>query len=209
MCRNTNKFLELLKPEYNDAVNYCRALCAGWSPDEAEDVLQQALLSGLEGFASLNNTEKFRSWFFKIITRTFYSSVRRHFWEKFIPMDKIQTDIPEIYPRNELNEDRLTIGSALSRLSSKERAAVLLFEIAGFSIEEIRQMQNEKSTSAVKSRLSRARKKLRRYIEEPENVNTAGSKIKHSKIPFEGSEYSGGDIKNETIKLAAELRTRK
>lgn len=208
MCRDTNKFLELLKPEYNDAVNYCRALCAGWSPDDAEDVLQQALLNGLEGFDSLKDTGKFRSWFFKIITRTFYSSVRRYFWKKFIPMDKIQSDIPEIYPRNELNEDRLIISSALSRLSSKERASILLYEIAGFSIEEIRQMQNEKSTSTVKSRLSRTRKKLKRYIEEKEN-KTAGSRIKQSRIPFNGSEYSGGDIENETIKLAAQLRTRK
>lgn len=209
MCRDTNKFLELLKPEYNDAVNYCRALCAGWSPDDSEDVLQQALLNALEGFDSLNDTRKFRSWFFKIITRTFYSSVRRHFWKKFVPMDKIKTDIPEIYHRDELNEDRMIINSALSRLSSKERAAVLLYEIAGFSIEEIRQMQNEKSASAVKSRLSRARKKLKRYIEEPENAITAGSQNKQSGIPFNGSEYSGGDIENETIKLAAQLRTRK
>jgi RNA polymerase sigma-70 factor (ECF subfamily) len=209
MCRDTNQFLELLKPEYNDAVNYCHALCAGWSPDDAEDVLQQALLNGLEGFDSLNDSGKFRSWFFKIITRTFYSSVRRHFWKKFIPMDKIQTDIPEIYPRNELNEDRLIISSALSRLSSKERTAILLYEIAGFSIEEIKQMQNENSNSAVKSRLSRARKKLRRYIEEPENADAAGSRKKQSRIPLNGSEYSGGDIENETIKLAAQLRTRK
>jgi RNA polymerase sigma-70 factor (ECF subfamily) len=209
MCRDTNKFLELLKPEYNDAVNYCRALSAAWSPDDAEDVLQQALLNALEGFDSLYDTGKFRSWFFKIITRTFYSSVRRHFWKKFIPMDKIQSDIPEIYPRNELNEDRLIINGALSKLSSKERAAVLLYEIAGFSIEEIRQMQNEKSTSAVKSRLSRARKKLKRYIEEQENTGTAGSRIKQPRIPLNGSEYSGGDIENETIKLAAELRTKK
>jgi len=209
MCRDTNQFLELLKPEYKDAVNYCRALCAGWSPDDAEDVLQQALLNGLEGFDSLNDTGKFRSWFFKIITRTFYSSVRRHFWKKFIPMDKIQSDIPEIYPRSELNEDRLIISSALSRLNSKERTAILLYEIAGFSIEEIRQIQNEKSASAVKSRLSRTRKKLRRYSEKPEKANTAESRNKQSRIPLNGSEYSGGDIENETIKLAAQLRTKK
>ncbi len=99
MCRDTNNFLELLKPEYNDAVKYCRALCAGWSPDDAEDVLQQALLKGLESFKSLKDDSKFRSWFFKIITRTFYSAIRKHFWKKFLPMDKIPVDIPEIYPR--------------------------------------------------------------------------------------------------------------
>jgi RNA polymerase sigma-70 factor (ECF subfamily) len=203
MCRDTNNFLELLRPEYNDAVKYCRALCAGWSPDDAEDVLQQALLKALESFETLKDTSKFRSWFFKIITRTFYSAIRKHFWKKFLPMDKIQVDIPEIYPRNEFNEDRQILNRALSRLSSKERSAVLLYEIADFSVEEIRIAQNEKSTSAVKSRLSRARKKLKRYITE------TGPGDYSSKKFLTVSESFGGDIENETIKLSAELKTKK
>ena len=47
MDRN-NRFLELLKPNYNDAAKYCRALCANWSADDAEDVLQQSLLQAME-----------------------------------------------------------------------------------------------------------------------------------------------------------------
>lgn len=205
MCRDTNKFLELLKPEYNDAVKYCRALCAGWSPDDAEDVLQQALLKAMENFGSLKDDSKFRSWFFKIITRTFYSAIRKHFWKKFLPMDKIATDIPEIYTRAEMNEERELINKALSQLSSKERSAVLLYEIADFSVEEIRQVQNEKSLSAVKSRLSRARKKLKQFITELERRGTLNS----SKKFLTGSGSFGGDIENETIKLAAQLRTKK
>jgi RNA polymerase sigma-70 factor (ECF subfamily) len=233
MCRDTNKFLELLKPGYNDAVKYCRALCASWSPDDAEDVLQQALLKALESFDSLNDLSKFRSWFFKIITREFYTSIRKHFWKKFVPLDNIKTDIPEIYPRNEFNESRIILDKALSKLSAKERSAILLFEVGEFSIEEIRTIQKENSLSAVKSRLSRARQKLKRYITELESKNIAGtydlstekSTDTSSKKFFTGNgSYSGsfsgsfskscsgsfqGDIENETIKLAAELKTKK
>ena len=229
MCRDTNKFLELLKPGYNDAVKYCRALCASWSPDDAEDVLQQALLKALESFDSLNDLSKFRSWFFKIITREFYTSIRKHFWKKFVPLDNIKTDIPEIYPRNEFNETRIILDKALSKLSAKERSAILLFEIGEFTIEEIKTLQNENSFSAVKSRLSRARQKLKRYITELESKNIAGtydlstdlssdlSSDTSSKKFFTGSgsysgSYSGrfqGDIENETIKLAAEFKTKK
>jgi hypothetical protein len=53
---------------------------------------------------------------------------------------------------------------ALSRLKTKERVALLLFEIGGFSIEEIKTIQKEKSSSAVKSRLSRTREKLKQLI---------------------------------------------
>lgn len=209
MCRDTNNFLELLKPEYNDAVKYCRALCAGWSPDDAEDVLQQALLKGLESFKSLKDDSKFRSWFFKIITRTFYSAIRKHFWKKFLPMDKAVINIPEIYPRGELNEDREILHRALSRLSSKERSAVLLYEVADFSIEEIRIVQNERSSSAVKSRLSRARKKLKRYITRLESKGVYNEPNYSSKKFFAEGESFGGDIENETIKLAAELKSKK
>lgn len=57
---------------------------------------------------------------------------------------------------------------ALSRLKTRERVALLLFEIGGFSIEEIKTIQKEKSSSAVKSRLSRTREKLKKLINDLE-----------------------------------------
>jgi len=48
MCRDTNQFMELLKPHYSDALNYCRAISSRYSAVEAEDVLQQSLLQALE-----------------------------------------------------------------------------------------------------------------------------------------------------------------
>ena len=172
MANDTNQFTELLKPHYNDALKYSRALCATWSADDAEDVLQQSFLLALENFESLKDITKFRSWFFKIITTTFYSSIRKHFCKKFRPIDdinKFTEDIPDVYDRAEQSESRIILNKALSKLSKKERAAVLLFEIGDFSIEEITAIQNEKSRSAVKSRLSRARMKLKKYITIQEN----------------------------------------
>ena len=98
MSRDTTQFTGLLKPHYNDALKYTRALCSTWSPDDAEDVLQQSLLLALENFGTLSDTAKFRSWFFKIITTTFYQSIRKHFWKKFFPLDSIETvpQIPEV-----------------------------------------------------------------------------------------------------------------
>ena len=61
--------------------------------------------------------------------------------------------------------------AALDSLSEKERTAILLFEIGGLSLEEIRNVQKEKSISAVKSRLSRTRVKLRITIIEMEKIN--------------------------------------
>lgn len=205
MSRDTGKFIEILKPHYNDALKYSRALCASWSPDDAEDVLQQSLLLALENFSSLKDTSKFRSWFFKIITTTFYSSVRKHFWKKFLPSDAHHNipEMPEVFDRAEQNENREILNNALARLSPKERAAILLFEIADFSIEEITAIQKEKSLSAVKSRLSRARAKLKKYITKQENFLAPRESFS------EENSYGAltGDLENETIRLIAETRT--
>jgi len=203
MSRDTGKFTELLKPHYNDALKYSRALCSSWSPADAEDVLQQSFLNALENFENLNDISKFRSWFFKIITTTFYSSVRKHFWKKFLPIESAVNipDMPEVFNRAEQSETRMILNKALSRLSEKERTAILLFEIAEFSIEEITEMQQEKSISAVKSRLSRARAKLRKYITEQENFLSRSESVTGSNGEFKG------DLENETIRLISEIRT--
>ncbi len=199
MCPDTNQFIELVKPLYDDALRYCRALCSKRSADDAEDVLQQSFLKALENFDSLNDRSKFRSWFFKIITREFYNSVRMDFWKKFLPMDDFRElpEIPEVYVRAEEEENKSVLSRALAKISPKERSAILLFEIAGFSMEEIKDIQNEKSISAIKSRLSRAREKLKKYIEDEEK------NISHSKTK---STILIGDIQNETIKLVTDLK---
>jgi len=200
MPRDSQEFMQLLSPHYNDALRYSRALCARWSPDEAEDVLQQAFILALENFTSLKDDAKFKSWFFKIITREFYSSIRRHFWKKFLPLENSTgiLDMPEIFSKDSENGDRELLYSALAKLSAKERSAVLLFEVAGFSIEEIREIQGEKSPSAIKSRLSRARKKLKKNLTEP---------VKHSRVQTNG--IFKGDLEYETIRLIAEIRAEK
>ncbi len=201
MAIDSGKFIELLKPHYNDALKYSRALSSNWSADDAEDVLQQSLLLALENFDSLKDTSKFRSWFFKIITTTFYSAVRKHFWKKFLPIENYSdiADIPEVFNRAEQSENRIILNKALWQLSVKERSAILLFEVAEFSIDEITVIQNEKSSSTVKSRLSRAREKLKKYITEQENFLTRKS--------YQSNGEFTGDLENETIKLISEIRT--
>ncbi|MEZ4821361.1 MAG: RNA polymerase sigma factor [Ignavibacteria bacterium] len=87
---------------------------------------------------------------------------------------------------------------ALAELSPVERSALLLFELGGFSIEEIKEIQNEKSASAVKSRLSRARSKLKKYI-----VTEKSSTNKNNNF---NSEHKG-DLNHETITLITEIKS--
>jgi RNA polymerase sigma-70 factor (ECF subfamily) len=170
------EFNRLLKPIYNDVARYCRALCSRWSSYETEDVLQDALLLGMRKFDQLRDPEKFKPWLFQIVTRSFYSSVRSHFWKRFLPMTDNQEAerIPQIYDIESTSVERQVLGSALSHLSAKDRAAILLFEVAGFSVKEIADIQHERSISTVKSRLSRSRNKLKTLIRDFESSNEWG-----------------------------------
>ncbi len=198
MSFESNRFVELLRPEYNDALKYCRALCSKRSADDANDIIQQSFLKALENFGSLRNEERFRSWLFSIITREYYNWIRKDFWRRFLPSDdeKQFPELPELIDRSQENIFKNDIATALNCLNDKERSALLLFETGGFSIEEIMEIQGERSLSAVKSRLSRARSKLRDYFDN-ECIKPA-NKFK--------SEFSEGDISDETYRLIQEAR---
>lgn len=159
-------FTELLKPHYNDAVNYCRALCAGQDQVDAEEVIQQSLLKAFENADHLTNPDSFKSWLFQIITRSFYNALRRPFWKRFVSQQTVTegTDF-RVFEADFFEENQWLI-AALAQLEPKQRAAILLFELGGFSIKEIMVIQEEKSESAIKSRLSRTREKLKEIMEK-------------------------------------------
>ncbi|MBS1492703.1 MAG: RNA polymerase sigma factor [Bacteroidetes bacterium] len=200
MYRDTDLFLEHLRPHYNDAVKYCRALTYRISIDDAEDLFQQSVLKGLENFPKLKERDKFKSWFFKIITNEFINQTRKSFWKRYLPLDeKINhSKPPEIFEEIAKNETNNILYKALGMLNKKERTCILLFELAEFSIEEIKKIQGEMSLSAVKSRLSRARSKLKEHIIKMESTQ---------EIRFTQTDIQNlGDLENETLKLISEFK---
>ncbi|MCG8373468.1 MAG: RNA polymerase sigma factor [Balneolales bacterium] len=196
-----SEFTQLLKPHYNAAANYCRALCSGSSMAEAEEIMQQALLKAFENFEKLNDKEKFRSWLFQIITRCFYNAVRRPFWGRFVSLNTNEGEEAFQVFSSHYFEDNQILIAALSKLEKKERAALLLFEIGGFSIQEITKIQNEKSESAVKSRLSRTRKKLKEIMEQLQMIGSNGQSSNQNSI------LKSNDLYHETSGIINEYKS--
>ena len=164
MHRSSEDFIELLKPIYSNAINYCIALTRNEA--EAKDLLQDSLLKALEKFIALRDDKKFKSWLFAILTRQYYALYQKTLIKKkFLNRSYFETaEFPQIFEKetNELNQKALL--EALGQITEKERVAIVLFEVGGFSMEEIRMIQGEKSLSAVKSRISRTRIKLKELI---------------------------------------------
>ena len=174
-------FADALRPHYDDAVRYCRALCATWAPHEAEDVLQAALLRAYEGFGALRDRDRFRPWLFRTLTRTHATAARRHTLRRLVPFPADAERELGLFA--EPTEPELALRAALARLGRKERAALLLYEVAGLSVEEVREAQGDRTASAVKVRLHRARARLRDMLAEPD-VDGAPPEPRPSALPL-------------------------
>ncbi len=138
------------------------------SDHDAEDVLSETVLQALEGLHRLRDDKAFLSFLFTIATRI----VKRQRWRRrlFGEYDEGETmerAHPDALPDEQADVELLR--AALQRLPNKMREAVVLFEINGLSLEEIREIQGG-SLSGVKSRLVRGRKQLALLL-DAEEVN--------------------------------------
>ena len=164
MQRTSDDFIELLKPIYGKTISYCIALTKNEA--EAKDLLQDSLLTALEKFTSLKDDTKFKSWLFTILTRRYYSLYQKSLIKKnFLNESYYETTaLPQVFETDTNEVAQSALLEALGLISEKERVAIVLFEVGDFSMEEIRTIQGEKSLSAVKSRISRTRTKLKELI---------------------------------------------
>ena len=182
-------FARLLRPHFEDALRFCISLSCVDRSHEPEDLLQDALIKAFNNFKRLKDQKCFKAWLFQIIIRTHRSLYRTSFWRRFTPLSDSTESIPGI----DIADSKYVIHQQLQRqlaiLDKREREAIILFEVSGFSIEEIRRIQGDRSISAVKSRLSRARSRLK--------DQTAQQRGMHQTI--QSSAESSDDFESEVL----------
>ena len=155
----------LLAPIHTQAVGTARRLCR--SSFEGDDLFQETVLRAFEKLHTLRDETRFRSWFYATLLSRHRTRLRRSFWRRLLPWDQAFAGGYE-----PAREDGTGWGEALGRaarvrralesLPAVQREAIVLFELDGFSIEEVATVQ-QVSVSAVKSRLARGRERLRAW----------------------------------------------
>ncbi|MDP8206395.1 MAG: RNA polymerase sigma factor [Candidatus Electryonea clarkiae] len=161
------KFEEILRPVYPELVRYSRAMAG--SANDGDDLLQDSLVKAWKSFTRLKKQEQFKYWLMSIIRNTHRSNKRRKWLGMWVSLDAIVNQPAE----EELPfEDKELVRIALQGVPVTQREAIILFEILGMSVKEIAKIQKT-SISAVKSRLSRGRLKLKERYEtlNQEEVN--------------------------------------
>jgi RNA polymerase sigma-70 factor (ECF subfamily) len=156
------RFMALLEPCLAKLSRYCHAMTK--DVESGRDLLSDAILLAYENFEKLRAPEAFTSYIFTTARRLFYRRERRKkFWG--VLGSETESIADEREPSPEMRLDLEALDHALARLPEKQREAVILFEISGLSLAEIREVQGG-SLSGVKSRIVRGREKLAELLGE-------------------------------------------
>lgn len=150
------RFMALLMPVYKRLEDFALAMTR--NRDEARDLVAETLLRAYEHFGKLRDEKAFLGYLFSIAAREHRSRRRRESRFDTIGEDAAETLRSAGAPPDAAADVDL-LYQALERLPYGQREAVVLFEISGFSIREIQQIQGG-SVAAVKVRLFRARRRL-------------------------------------------------
>lgn len=153
-------FLELLENINDQLYMYARALEK--NSENAKDLVNDTILSCYENFENIRDYNSFKGYVFKTIRSKFRQKYRRSWlWGTYKEEDIDKLVNEDFKPDLPLEVEYLY--KQLEKLPEKQKEAVVLFEISGFSIEEIKEMQGG-TLSAVKSRIKRGREKLKEII---------------------------------------------
>jgi RNA polymerase sigma-70 factor (ECF subfamily) len=189
-------FTRLVAPLRPELHAHCYRMLG--SSHDADDALQDALLRAWRGLARFEGRSSLRSWLYTVATRTCLDLVEAR-GRRALPVDlgpsspravldnAPLTDVAWLGPyadaglaagpaapdaRYEQREAvELAFVAALQHLPGNQRAALLLFEVLGFSAVEIATMMDT-STASVNSALQRARRIVADKVPSPTQQRT-------------------------------------
>ncbi|MBO4489685.1 MAG: RNA polymerase sigma factor [Bacteroidales bacterium] len=154
-------FIANISSEQEPLRRFLLALCEG-DRMEAEDIAQEAMIKAYLSSDRFVERCKFSTWLFKIAYNTFLDhkrSVRNHETDLEAAGFMAATQsADDAFIYQELYE-------AIGTLPLKEKSAILLFYVSGYTVKEISKITSC-SQLAVKQQLSRGRDKLRQLLKQ-------------------------------------------
>lgn len=156
MKEKQEQFLKLYEPVHERFERFCRARVFGEL--DFRDLMNDTLLVAFEKFDSIKSHEAFLSFLFSVSVRLL-SNMRQKKREVRFPEDFTGNQLKDSGVSPQQHADVYYLYETLRKLPDAQRESIILFEISGFSIAEIAEIQSS-TESAVKQRLKRGREKL-------------------------------------------------
>lgn len=140
------------------------------SEEDIGDAIQETILAAYKNICVLKNTSYFKTWLIRILINK---------CNDIIANNKKVVYVEEYYEAsisNEILDDKYSFENSIAfreivkNLSELYRTVIVLYYVNGFNTREISEILNEKE-GTIKSRLSRAREKLRKFYLDDNNEN--------------------------------------
>lgn len=135
---------------------------------DAQDLTQEAFIKALQRQEQLKDPGKAAHWLSRIASNTAIDFLRRHGRVDFCDIDQLPQPLsssPADSPEQQIlqSEHRAYLETGLETLTVRERTALLLRDVEGLPAEEVA-LRLRCSKATVRSHISNARIKLRRYL---------------------------------------------
>lgn len=125
---------------------------------DAEDIVNDVFIKIIEKKPIFQSPEHELAWLIRVTVNLCKSRLRSSWWKKTVPL-------LDSYPANSKGEQYLM--DVIDALPSKYRIVIHLFYYEGYSTKEIAEITQQKE-STVRCLLTRARQKLKLFLEEEE-----------------------------------------
>jgi RNA polymerase sigma-70 factor (ECF subfamily) len=129
------------------------------SPEDAEDALQDAMLSAHRGAGSFRYDAAVGSWLHRIVVNACLDRLRRAKAHRTTPLE----DVYPVADRTAQVDTAIGVQHALMRLPVEQRAAVVAVDMQGYSIADTARLLGI-AEGTVKSRCARARVRLAQLL---------------------------------------------
>lgn len=151
--------MKLYEPIHDRFEKFCRARVYGEM--DYGDLMNESLLIAYQKFDEIQEPKAFLSYLFTVAIRVLSNANRKRRTERIDARDEMKTIDP--HARTDRDAEVQILYQALAELPDAQRECLILFEITGFSIKDIMQMQGV-GESTVKQRLRRGRMKLKEML---------------------------------------------
>lgn len=179
-------FAQLVEAYEDKVYNLCLRMCA--DREDARDLAQEAFVKAWRGLRFYKQEAAFSTWLYRLTSNVCIDFLRQKKRRAAISLttaddEELQIDIPDPAPTPEqqaINQQtKASVSSAMAQLDEEFRLVLTLRVVEERSYDEIAEIMDLK-VGTVKSRLARAREKLKKILLENGN-DFFERNVKHSR----------------------------
>jgi RNA polymerase sigma-70 factor, ECF subfamily len=159
--------------------------------EDAADAVQEALVSAYRNAASYRGDAAVTTWLHRIVVNACLDMIRRRTARPAVPLPDDADRIPAQGDAIAASETTLAIQGALATLPPEQRAALILVDIQGFSVDDAARML-DCAPGTVKSRCFRGRARLAPLLAHLREGG--GNQPSSDVVPPEDRDQQGGEL---------------